>query len=100
MTERQITDRLLKLINNSGPNSFALKYYGSAMTRTGVPDLIGAWYGKPFSVEVKKPDETGNTTLAQKAWMRRFSRGGYVVGVVTSIHDFYQLLEPLDIHSN
>lgn len=93
MTERQITDRLLKLINNSGPNSFALKYYGSAMSRTGVPDIIGAWYGRPFSIEVKKPDCVLNTSIAQKAWLRRFSRGGYVVGVVTSIHDFYQLLD-------
>ena len=93
MTERQITDRLLTLINNSGPNSFALKYYGSAMTRTGVPDIIGAWYGKPFSIEVKQPDCEQTTTIAQKAWLRRFSRGGYVVGIVTSIHDFYQLLD-------
>ena len=93
MTEYQITNRLLKLVNNSGPNSWGFKYYGSAMTRTGVPDIMGSWYGRPFMIEVKKPGCEQNTTLAQKAWIRRIKRGGYVGGVVTSIFDFYQLLD-------
>lgn len=91
MTERKITDQLMEFINRGGVGCFVVKYYGSGMTRRGVPDLIGSWQQMPFAIEVKQPDLEGHTTLAQHAWLQTFNRGGYVTGVVSSIPDFHSL---------
>lgn len=96
-TERQITTKIVDRIYQEGQTSFAIKYHGSPITIVGIPDLIGAWRGVPFVVEVKRPEEmTSGLSLAQKAWLSVFQRGGYVTGVVSSFEEFVKLFDKND----
>lgn len=59
--------------------------------RTGVPDLLlplaspsGKYQG--MALELKSP--TGKLTEAQKRWLERLERNGYLTAVVRSLDDF------------
>ena len=97
MLERRVATKLLNMINADGICSFAIKYHGTATTLAGIPDVIGAWRGQPFAIEIKTPDEkVRGLSLIQRAWLEKFQRGGYVTGVVTSIQEFRDLFWGLD----
>lgn len=93
MTERELTTEIINRIYQESNTSFAVKYHGNPTTKRGMPDLIGAWRGKSFAVEIKLPGKQDTVTLAQKAWLHVFRRGGYVVGIVTSFDEFKNLFD-------
>jgi hypothetical protein len=88
MLEKTIVTNIIEYINLSD-DSFVIKTHGTPLSASGVPDLIGAWRGVPFAVEVKQPG--GRVSLLQRAWLKRFATGGYVAGIVMSIEEFINL---------
>ena len=76
---------------HGGRNSFVHTIVAGALQGKGQLDLVGAYKGVPFMVDVKTP--TGQGTVIQKAEVRRARRGGYVAGLVSSIEDFEVLFD-------
>jgi hypothetical protein len=93
MLEKKRQKNIIDYINLS-PNSFVVKVHGSALSRRGLPDLIGSYRGTPFAVEIKQP---GNyPSKLQRKWLDKFKAGGYVTGIVRYIEDFINLDWQLD----
>lgn len=57
----------------------------------GFPDLIGAWYGMPFAVEVKAPGKEARPE--QTLWINRLGQSGYASGVAHDVDEFVALME-------
>lgn len=70
---------------------------GFSSKKTGSPDLYGAWRGIPFSIEVKKPDEKGQTKAviseAQKRFRESFSRAGGVAIITDNVDEVKERLD-------
>jgi hypothetical protein len=73
------------------PKSFCMKIHADGMQGKNTLDLIGAYKGRPFMIEVKAPD--GVPSMIQEALVRRFQKCGYVAGVVSSWDEFKALFD-------
>ncbi len=67
------------------------KLHADGVQGRGTLDLMGAYRGRPFLVEVKAAD--GKPTPTQEALVRRARNGGDVSGVVSSVDEFHALFE-------
>lgn len=88
------TRAILTYLKQIGGDGFHV--HGSSMQRKGepdisgeVPDVNGRWHH--LKLEVKTP--TGQPTKLQLLRLSRYSRRGYVTGVVTSITDVQRILK-------
>lgn len=88
--ETKIVHQIEKWISDNGGE--VLKLHGSAMQRSGEPDLIGGfgigtkYPNAKFVYEVKLPGETPRED--QMFRLSRWRRAGFSVGWGTSLEDF------------
>jgi hypothetical protein len=61
----------------------------------GLPDLIGCYRGRFFALEVKRPEQRGNTSRRQEYVMGLISRAGGLAQVVTSPAEAVEALKIL-----
>lgn len=80
MTERKITDRIIKELRSLG--FFVFKVHGSAYQQAGLPDLFAIKDGRLLAIEVKRPG--GQTTNLQARTLQRLEEAGAIVSVVNS----------------
>lgn len=95
MAKEKRTEREIAGYVNRHPESFVIKFHGSAVTGKGIPDLWGALYGVPFAVEIKAPD--GTVSNGQALWVRRLQSCGYVSGVVYDLDGFLSLFDQVNV---
>ena len=79
--ERDIVREIMRALGEL-PGCYAIKTHGDPFTRAGTPDIIGAYRGRAFAFEVKRPG--GKPTALQVHELERWRQAGAVVGVVTS----------------
>ena len=96
--ETAIVDRIQEFIRQH--HGEALKVHGSAMQRSGEPDLIGGfavvgetskYAGINFVYEVKLPNEKPRADQIYR--LKRWARLGYAAGWGTSVDDFRSFLD-------
>ena len=92
-SEKPIVDRILKYLNDL-PSCRAIKYHGSAYTRTGEPDIHGCYRGVALKLEVKQPGE--EPTRIQVKTLEKWAAAGAITGVVRSVDDVESLLYEYD----
>ena len=68
-----------------------LKLHGSAMQRSGEPDLIGAYILTPFVYEVKLPGEEPREDQLYR--LKRWRRQGFAAGWGCSLEDFLRFID-------
>jgi hypothetical protein len=89
--EKRIESTLKELIRANG--GWVEKLHADGVQGRGTLDLLGAYRGRPFLVEVKATD--GKPTPTQEALVRRAHNGGFVSGIVASVEAFEALfVEP------
>lgn len=76
------------ILENGGE---VLKLHGSAMQRSGEPDLIGSYMLTPFVYEVKLPGETPREDQLYR--LQRWRRQGFAAGWGTSLTDFIRFIK-------
>lgn len=62
------------------------------MQRAGVPDILGAHYGRMFGLEVKSPGALRGVTRLQQYEMQKMANAGVLVAVVESVQDALTVL--------
>ncbi len=70
--------------------AMAIKVHGSEFSRTGEPDVIGAWHGVPFAIECKQPGES--LRPIQRWRLLEWKKAGARVGVATNQEDFVRIV--------
>jgi|SRR5689334_419491 len=86
--ETRIVDQIMMWVFEQGGE--VLKLHGSAMQRSGEPDLIGAVDSKPFVYEVKLPGEQPREDQIYR--LERWARVGFRAGWGTSLKDFEEFI--------
>lgn len=88
MTERQITDKIIKELKK---RPFLWYYKSSDRFTSGIPDLIICYAGKFIALEVKKPKETA--TPLQEHILDKIREAGGRACVVTSVAEALSFIE-------
>lgn len=89
MREKTIETRIRQHVSARG--GFCVKLHADAMQGKTTLDLLGGYRGKPFLVEVKRPD--GKATTLQQALVRIARRNGFISGIVSSVEEFEALFD-------
>lgn len=98
--EKQLTNAIVRAVEERYPDAWILKVHGGGYQRTGVPDLLICVDGQLTALEVKhrKPGETeeharGRASALQRAEIRRLRKAGAVADVVLSVEEALEALE-------
>jgi len=87
--EQKVVDAILRHVKGERrPDTFL---YRVSTGRTGWPDLLGAYHGRPLVVEVKQPGREPRPE--QAAWLERLQAGGYVAIVAHSLDEFLERVQ-------
>lgn len=78
MTEKSFQSKLIKLIEKN--NGYVVKFNASAISKTGVPDLLACINGKFVGLEVKK--ENGKPSEIQLWNIEQIKKSGGIAMVV------------------
>lgn len=73
------------------PQSFTVKLAAGPYSVPGLPDILHVEKGRPFFLEVKRPD--GRATPLQVAMIEQLVRAGAVAAVVRSVEDAQAAVE-------
>ena len=92
MSEAAITRRILAAIKST-PEAKAIKIHGSGYSEAGTPDIIGAYKGRMFLVEVKA--EKGRATLLQLHRLEEWKDAGAVAVIAGPEFDTAAFMEGL-----
>lgn len=72
------------------PDSFTVKLAAGPYTVPGLPDILHVEKGRPFFLEVKRPD--GRATPLQVATLEQLAQAGAVAALVRSVADVKGIL--------
>lgn len=89
--ETQITNRILKYLNETVTDCVAEKVMGNAF-QFGRPDINGCWKGKCFRIEVKSPDHANKPTKIQMLNLAKWKKAGAITIVAYSLEDVKELI--------
>lgn len=84
MSEKAIEDAIKHHIRACG--GWVVKLHADGLQGRDTLDLVGAYRGRPFWIEVKASD--GTLSPIQQHSIDRARRTGYVSGAVTSVSEF------------
>lgn len=74
-----------------GGKRFRSKQIFNKYNRTGVPDILGSWRGKPLAIEVKRPSTklhaSGKASADQIAFIEEARRKGWIAFFAYTIDD-------------
>jgi hypothetical protein len=87
--ERSIRKEIMRAIRQL-PGVYAFPYPGTIMGVNGIPDIIGARYGRAFAVEVKTT--RGRVSKVQEITMAAMQRAGWRVGVARSKEEALRII--------
>ena len=88
MNEKQVEQAIKRNIR-AAPDSFVVKIHADGTQGRNTLDLVGAYKGVPFWVDVKTPD--GGVSLVQRGLIRRCRACGFVSGAVSGWDAFKAL---------
>lgn len=94
MTETELQKRIKKKLNDL-PNCVFVKNHGGPHSVRGIPDLTGCVEGTFVALEVKRPGKEKTLTKIQKYTLDQLEGAGAIVGVVTSVEEALEIVEPL-----
>lgn len=86
MTERKLTNKILKYLQGEG---IFFKYHGGYGGNAGVPDIIGVIQGRFIALEIKK-NQSSRVTKLQEYNIKQIRRHG---GEAFIVWDFQKLKE-------
>jgi len=90
--EKAVQRRILARMNKV-PKLVIRKKHGTVMGLAGDPDLYGAYRGKAFAFEVKRPNDPSSVpTKLQTVRLDEWAAAGAIVGVVRSPEDVLRFL--------
>lgn len=87
--ETAIATRIIKWIKIRGGDAWSV--HGSALQRTGEPDIDG-WLPKNWHLKLEVKTKTGKPSKIQIHRLRQYHRAGYIAGVVTSVENLEVLV--------
>ena len=98
MTEKSFQSKLIKLIEKN--NGYVVKFNASAISKTGVPDLLACINGKFIGLEVKK--ENGKPSEIQLWNIEQIKKSGGIAMVVkpSDYENVKKLIEKLGDDNN
>jgi hypothetical protein len=85
--EKDVEGKIKQMIKRSG--GFCVKLHADALQGRETLDFIGAYRGKPFMIEIKRPG--GVQTPIQGYLVRRAKANGFISGTVESVEEFEEL---------
>lgn len=89
MREKSVENQIKAYVYSEG--GIAIKLFAGVEQGKNTLDLIGGVYGRPFWVEVKKPN--GVASVVQLELVKRFKAQGFISGVVESLDEFKELFK-------
>lgn len=91
--ESRLSRAIQKALRDTyGRELFVFKVHGGPLMMAGLPDLIGAYRGRAFAMEVKMP-HGGDPSEIQAHVHVRMRRAGVRVGVPRSVADALALID-------
>lgn len=87
MREKDVESHIKDYVRQQG--GWVVKLHADGTQGMNTLDLLGSLNGKPFLVEVKKPN--GRVRPHQTYLVERASTTGYVSGIVSSLKEFKAL---------
>ena len=72
------------------PGSKTIKLHGNPFMESGSPDLIGAWRGKPFAIEVKQPGEKPEPIQARR--LNEWAAAGALTGCAHNVAEALSII--------
>lgn len=94
MLEKQIENKIKKLLTNSG--AYFFKHFGCKFSRAGVPDLIACLNGRFIAIEVKRTD--GKLSELQKIHIQQIEDAGGIAIVARSVEEVQECLNSILIN--
>lgn len=92
-SEKSITNSIQKMLHGV-PGVWCVKFHGGPYTQAGVPDILGAFYGRAFAIEVKRPGQ--KPTAIQDLTMARMRKAGIIVAVCHSVEEAQEMLYKME----
>jgi hypothetical protein len=90
MREKQVENQIKEYVTGLyRADSFVTKIHAGAEQGRDTLDLIGAYMGKPFQYEVKKPGKAASDM--QNYLIRRARKGGYIADCGDSLEHFIMM---------
>lgn len=89
--EKTIENKIKEYLTEIG--AWYIKYHGTKMTRSGVPDLLVCYKGRFVGIEVKAPNE--QPTELQKYHIRKIREAGGIAFVADNLQIVKDNLEVL-----
>jgi len=103
VTERALTDAIVKAIKRAHPDAWVFKVHGHPGQMVGVPDLLVCHRGRLVGLEVKLPQPgesaahaVGRATPIQLAQLLAIRRAGGLAAVVLSVADSLFVLDSIE----
>lgn len=103
MTERALTDSIVKAIKRAHPDAWVFKVHGHPGQMVGVPDLLVCHRGHLTGLEVKfpQPGESadharGRATTIQLVQLGAIERAGGFAAVVLSVQEALDVLRSIE----
>lgn len=88
-TETSIVRKIKKFVHSAGGRAWHV--HGSSLQPSGEPDIDGYLNGFHLKIEVKTPK--GKPTQDQLHRLCDYNKAGYVVGIVTDVYEFINLID-------
>ena len=85
--EKSVEEKIKAKVKRA--KGFCVKLHADALQGRETLDFIGAYRGKPFMIEIKRPG--GVQTPIQGYLVRRAKANGYIAGTGDSVEEFEEL---------
>jgi len=83
--EGRVKDDILQFLDSLGRDCWQFKPVSMGYGRSGIPDFIGCYKGKFFSIEAKRPNGKGILTPYQRLENERIETAGGVAIIADAV---------------